>query len=264
MSFAAWKNRTALVTGASSGLGADFARHLARAGVNLVLVARRTEALEQLKQEIAGFSPVEVTLLSQDLGLPGAPEKLYETIRGLNLRIDLLINNAGFGLFGEYMAIPAEKERAMIELDVLVPLALTRLFGQDMLDREEGWILQISSIGGYQPNPLYASYGAAKAFILNWGEAVNYEWKQRGVKVSVLSPGITATEFLKVSGQKATLYQRLVMMTSPAVTLIGLKALAKGKPSVVPGLMNKLTLLSNRFMPRVCIPPMVHRLMKNA
>jgi len=263
MSFERWQHRTALITGASSGLGADFARHLARAGVNLILVARRMEAMEQLRREIEAYAAVQVTLIRQDLGLPGAPEQLYETIQGMGLRVDLLINNAGFGLFGEYIAIPADKERAMIELDVLVPLTLTRLFGQDMLDRKEGWILQIASIGGYQPNPLYAAYGAAKAFILNWGEALNYEWKQRGVAVSVLSPGITATEFLKVSGQKATLYQRLVMMTSPAVTRVGLNALAKGKPSVVPGLMNKLTLLSNRLLPRRCVPPMVHRLMKN-
>jgi len=132
-----------------------------------------------------------------------------------------------------------------------------------MLDRRVGWILQIASIAGYQPTPLYASYGAAKAFILNWGEALNHEWKRRGVTVSVLSPGITATEFLKVSGQKATRYQRLLMMTSPVVTHVGLQALAKGKPSVVPGLLNKLTLLSNRLLPRVCLPPLVHRLMKN-
>lgn len=264
MAFSLWNHRTALVTGASSGLGADFARHLARAGVNLILVARRTDALEALKREIAGYASVQVTLLSQDLGLPGAPERLFETVQGLGLRVDILINNAGFGLYGEYMEIPAERERAMIDLDVRVPLDLTRLFGEGMLARREGWILQIASIGGYQPNPLYASYGAAKAFILNWGEAVNYEWRKRGVKLSVLSPGITATEFLKVSGQKATLYQRLVMMTSEEVTRTGLKALAKGKPSVVPGLMNKLTLLTNRLLPRVCIPPMVHRLMKNA
>jgi short-subunit dehydrogenase len=198
-----------------------------------------------------------------DLGAPDAPDRLYEEVKQRGHRVDLLINNAGFGLFGEYMAIPEGREREMVVLDVLVPLALTRRFGQDMLTRKEGWILQISSIGGYQPNPLYASYGAAKAFILNWGEAVNYEWKDSGVKLSVLSPGITATEFLKVSGQKATLYQRLVMMSSPAVTLIGLKALAKGKASVVPGFLNKLTLLSNRLMPRSWIPPLAHRLMRN-
>ncbi len=263
MSPSPWKDRTALVTGASSGLGADFARHLARDGVNLVLVARRTEALETLKAELASYTTVQVDLLSMDLGAPGASERLYQTVRDMGLRVDVLINNAGFGLYGEYMAIPAEKERAMIELDVLVPMALTRLFGQDMLTRREGWILQVASIGGYQPNPLYASYGAAKAFILNWGEAVHHEWRHSGVRVSVLSPGITATEFLKVSGQKATPYQRLVMMDSPTVTRVGLKALAKSKASVVPGFLNKLTLFFNRLLPRACVPPMVERLMRN-
>jgi hypothetical protein len=263
MKFHHWKNRTALVTGASSGLGADFARHLAAAGVNLVLVARRAESLDALGAELRKQQGVQVTVLPMDLGLPGAPERLHaETLR-LGLTVDILINNAGFGLFGEFLDIPAERERAMVELDVLVPLALSRLYGQEMVARRQGWILQIASIGGYQPNPLYAAYGAAKAFILNWGEAVNFEWRKAGVTMSVLSPGITATEFLKVSGQRATLYQRLVMMDSPTVTRIGLEALAKGKASVVPGLVNKLTLLSNRLLPRPCIPPMVHRLMQN-
>lgn len=264
MNFDLWKGRTALVTGASSGLGADFARHLARAGVDLILVARRTDALERLRDELSSYSTVRVDLLSHDLGEPGAPERLYDSVQALGRRVDLLINNAGFGLYGAFLSIPVARERAMVELDVLVPLALTRLFGEAMLARKEGWILQVASIGGYQPTPLYASYGAAKAFILNWGEALNHEWKGTGVKVSVLSPGITATEFLKVSGQEATLYQRLVMMESPAVTLIGLKALARGQGSVVPGLANKLGVLFNRLLPRAWVPPMVARLMKNS
>ena len=263
MPFALWKNRTALVTGASSGLGADFARHLAKAGVNLVLVARRTEALERLRSELTAENPIRVELITLDLTEPGAPQRLYAEVLERGLRVDLLINNAGLGLFGPYAEIPADQERAMIDLDVRVPMDLTRLFGKDMLARREGWILQIASTGAYQPVPLYASYGAAKAFILNWGEAVNFEWRPLGVKVTVLSPGITATEFLQVSGQKATLYQRLLMMDSPTVTAIGLKALAKGKGSVVAGFMNKLTILSTRFMPRFLGAPVAHYLMKN-
>ncbi len=258
-----WKGRTALVTGASSGLGADFARHLGAAGANLVLVARRADLLEALGRELAKSHGIEADVVAMDLGAPGAPAALEAEVARRGRRVDVLVNNAGFGLYGEYLAIDAGRERAMMELDVLVPLELTRRFGAAMVSRGEGWVLQVSSIGGYQPSPLYATYGAAKAFILNWGEALSYEWRPKGVKVTVLSPGITATDFLKVSGQRATAYQRLVMMDSPTVTRIGLEALARGRGSVVPGWANKLTAWSNRLVPRAWIPGVAHLLMKN-
>lgn len=263
MSIAPWKGRTALVTGASSGLGADFARHLAADGANLVLVARRADAMEALAREIGPRHGVTVDVLPMDLGAPGAPEALVAELSRRGKEIDVLVNNAGFGLYGEYLAIDAARERAMMEIDVIVPLALTRLLGAGMVARGRGWILQISSIGGYQPTPLYATYSAAKAFVLSWGEALAYEWRPKGVTVSVLSPGITATDFLAVSGQKATLYQRLVMMRSPEVTRTGLDALRKGKGSVVPGLLNKLTILGNRLLPRAWLPAIAHLLMRN-
>jgi short-subunit dehydrogenase len=263
MPFAIWKGRTALVTGASSGLGADFARHLAAAGAHLVLVARRAEALEALAAALRAAHRVEVEVVAMDLGGPGAPETLHAEVARRGRQVDVLVNNAGFGLFGDFLSIDPARERAMMEIDVLVPLALTRLFGAGMVARGRGWVLQVSSIGGYQPTPLYATYSAAKAFVLSWGEALNYEWKPRGVAVTVLSPGITATEFLKVSGQKATLYQRLLMMDSPTVTRIGLSALARGKGSVVPGLVNKLTAFSGRLLPRAWMPPVAHLLMRN-
>jgi uncharacterized protein len=118
----------------------------------------------------------------------------------------------------------------MMVLDVLVPLELTRSLGGAIVRRGHGFVLQVSSIGGYQPTPLYAVYSAAKAFILSFGEALAYEWRRRGVMVSVLSPGVTATSFLAVAGQEATGYQRAVMMGSPTVTRIGLDALARGHP----------------------------------
>jgi short-subunit dehydrogenase len=263
LSNAPWKGRTALVTGASSGLGADFARHLAADGANLILVARRAEAMEALGQELTARHGVSVEVIPMDLAAEGAPEALHAELRRRGREVDVLVNNAGFGLFGDFLAIDPVREREMMEIDVLVPLALTRLLGSEMVARGRGWILQISSIGGYQPTPLYATYGAAKAFVLNWGEALNYEWKGKGVTVTVLSPGITATSFLAVSGQKATRYQRTVMMESPEVTRIGLRALAKGKGSVVPGLANKLTVWSTRLAPRAWLPAIAHALMRN-
>jgi len=263
MSFGLWKSRTALVTGASSGLGADFARHLAAAGANLILVARRGDALEALHRELADRCGVAVDVVAMDLGAPGAPEALHAEVRRRGRQVDVLVNNAGFGLFGEYLAIDAGRERAMMELDVLVPMALTRRFGGEMVARGQGWILQISSIGAYQPTPLYATYSAAKAFVLSWGEALNYEWRPKGVAVTVLAPGVTATAFREVAGQRTTLYQRLVEMDAPTVTRIGLAALARGKPSVLPGLVNKLTVFSYRIVPRTWLAPIAHWTMKN-
>jgi uncharacterized protein len=197
-----------------------------------------------------------------DLGAPGAPAALEAELARRGHEVDVLVNNAGFGLYGEFLAIDPVRERAMMELDVLVPLELTRRLGAAMVRRGRGWVLQVASIGAYQPSPLYAAYSAAKAFILSWGEALAFEWRPHGVSVTVVSPGITATEFLKVSGQKATLYQRLVMMQSPEVVRSGLRALARGRASVVPGLANKLTILTNRLLPRAWVPAIAHAVMK--
>jgi len=244
------QGKYALVTGASSGLGVDFARQLAQMGCHLILVARREELLQQVKAEIVTQSGVEVTIIALDLGVKDAPQVLYDQIKGLGKSVDVLVNNAGFGLYGEFVEIPWEKEHAMLELDIITLTHLTKLFAQDMVKRNFGFILQVASIGGYQPTPMYASYAAAKSYVLSFGEALNYELRHTNVSCTVVSPGITATEFLKVSGQKATLYQRMVMMQSPDVVRIGLKAMLKRRSSVVTGWLNALMIFSNRFAPR--------------
>lgn len=256
------KGKRALVTGASSGLGADFARNLAARGCNLVLVARREELLRALKEQLTGQHSIEVDIITMDLVEKDAPQKLFDKLKAEGKQIDVLVNNAGLGLYGEFLSIPWEKERNMLELDIVTLVHMTKLFVQDMVERNEGYILQIASIGGYQPSPLYASYSAAKAFVLNFGEALNFELRKTKVKVSVLSPGITATEFLKVSGQQTTFYQRMVMMKSPAVVEIGIKNMLKGTPSVVPGWLNAVTVWSNRLMPRRMSAAVGYQLMK--
>jgi hypothetical protein len=138
----------------------------------------------------------------------------------------------------------------MLELDVLALVHLTKLYGQDMAAHRRGWILQVASIGAFQPSPTYASYSAAKAFVLSFGEAIAYELRASGVKVSVLSPGVTETEFLEVAGQKRTLYQRLAMMDSPSVARGGIEAMLRGRTSHVPGIINKVPAFLMRFTPR--------------
>ena len=180
----------------------------------------------------------------------GAAQDLYDRIRALGLTVDVLINNAGFGVYGPFAEIPWEREEEMLRLDIVALVHLTKLFVRDMLARNLGYILQVSSIGAYQPSPTYATYSAAKAFVLSFGEALNYELRGTNVKVSVLSPGVTETEFLEVAGQARTLYQRMSMMPSRPVAEIGIDAMLRGKPSKVPGAMNAFATWSLRFMPR--------------
>jgi uncharacterized protein len=243
-------NQTALVTGASGGLGADFARQLASRGANLILVARREEQLRLIAAEIEKTYSVSAQIAALDLVAPGAPETLYRQLQEKGTRVDILVNNAGFGIFGEFASVPWEREKAMLELDIITLTHMTKLFIPDMLARRSGYILQVSSIGAYQPSPTYATYSAAKAYVLSMGEAINYELRQSGVSVTVVSPGVTKTEFLNVAGQSPTLYQRLVMMESPTVARIGIDAMLRRRSSVVPGFLNSLTAFSTRFMPR--------------
>lgn len=253
----------ALVTGASSGLGVDFSRQLAAAGHDLILVARREQALQDLARELRGAHGVRVEIVVLDLGTREAAETLFQRTEQAGWQVGILINNAGFGYFGDFLEQELERVQAMIDLDVSTVVRLTHLYGNSMKSVGHGRILQVASIAAYQGTPTYAAYTAAKAFVLYFGEAINHEWKGSGVSCTTISPGITATEFLKVSGQKATLYQRMVMMQSPEVVRIGLKAMRKGQSTVVPGFLNKVTAWSVRFVPRTWATAVGKMLMKN-
>lgn len=255
------KGKAALVTGASSGLGVDFARHLARRGCNLILVARREELLRALQTELTGKFGVQAEIITADLTAPGAPQALYDQIRQAGRQVDVLVNNAGYGLYGLFADIPWEKEQNMLELDIIVPVHLTKLFLKDMLVRNFGYILNVASIGAYQPSPTYASYSAAKSFILFFTEALSYELRNSKVRCTVISPGVTRTEFLKVAGQKPTRYQRAMVMESEEVTRIGIEAMLRGRPSIVPGWMNALLAWSNRLLPRRLAAALAYRTM---
>ena len=252
--------RHALVTGASSGLGADFARELARRGASLTLVARREDRLRALQAELAGAG-AEAEVVAVDLNDPGAPDRLVAGAEERRRPVDVLVNNAGFGLYGPFSELDWVRERAMLELDVIVPVHLTKLFLPGMLERGRGWVLNVASIGAYQPSPLYASYSAAKSFILNFTEALSYELRGSGVVATAVSPGVVATEFLQVAGQRPTRYQRLARMDSPSVARIAVDAMLKGRPSLVPGRLNAASVWSNRLLPRRASAALAHRLM---
>jgi hypothetical protein len=257
------QGKTALVTGASSGLGVDFARELARRGCRLVLVARREELLKQLQAELQASHGITAIVMTVDLGDPEAPQMLYDTLKAQGIAVDILVNNAGFGLFGLELEIPWDKTRQMLMLDIVALTHLTKLFARAMVKRGWGRMLQVASIGAYQPSPTYAAYSAAKSYVRSFSQALNFELRGSGVSSTVISPGITATEFLQVSGQKPTAYQRMMMMTSADVAAIGVKAMLKGRYSVVPGFLNWLTALFTMITPDPINAAAASRLMKN-
>lgn len=256
--------KRALVTGASSGLGTDFARQLAAMGCALVLVARREAELQTVAEALRKAHGVEVRVIPLDLLAPQADVHLQAQLASEGLAIDILVNNAGFGVYGAHRELPWAKERDMMRLDMELVVSLTKRFAEGMVTRGWGRILNVSSIGAFQPTPTYAVYSAAKAFVLSYSEAFAAELAGTGVTVTALCPGITATEFLKVSGQKATRYQRLLMMESPAVTRIGLRAMLAGRRSIVPGLANTLTAWGTRLLPRRVQTWVAYQVMKNA
>jgi short-subunit dehydrogenase len=244
------KGSWALVTGASGGMGADFARQLAVLGFNLVITARRQDALEALKAEIqAANGGVSVQVAAGDLADGAFRASLASQTAALDLSV--LINNAGFGAYGPFDSLDWAKEEQMLDLDIKALVHLTKLYAPRLKTRGRGFILQTASIGAFQPCPLYASYGAAKSFVLNYGLAVRRELRGSGVSVMVLSPGVTETGFFDAAGNnRLSGFQKSSMMPSAAVVRSALKSLLKGRATHVPGLLNRVNAFCTRFVGR--------------
>jgi hypothetical protein len=233
-----------LVTGASAGLGAEFARQCRERGDELVLVARRRDRLEALAAELG-----HAHVIAADLAEPGSSERLLGEVEGLGLELDTLINNAGFGSAGPFVGAPSGRLVEMIDLNVRSLTELCRLALPPMLERRRGFILNVASTAAFQAGPYSAVYYATKAYVLSLSEALHEESKRGGVHVSALCPGPTATEFFEVAGSANGRLAK--MATDPkAVVAAGLAGLAKNKPIVVPGLMNKATSQAGRILPR--------------
>lgn len=257
------EGRCALITGGSSGFGVDFARELADRGADLILVARRENKLREVCEQLADDYGVDTDYVAMDLAHPEAADELYDEVTDRGLVVDILVNNAGFGVWGEFLDCDWEGHRAMMDLNMMTPVRLTHLFADDMVDRGWGRIMQVASIGAYQPCPLYSAYGATKSFLLNFSEAFDYELKGTGVSCTAVSPGVADTEFHERTDQEATLYQKLTMMDSPTVAAIGTRAMLKQRVSIVPGFFNALAVWFNRFLPRRMIRWIAFLTMRN-
>ena len=236
-----------LVTGASAGLGAEFARQCARRGDELVLVARRRDRLEALASEIGGAH-----VIAADLASPGAAARLLGEVEGQGLTVDTLINNAGFGVTGRFADRPLDRQREMIDLNVAALVELTHLVLPKMRERRNGGILNVASTAAFQPGPAFAVYFASKAFVLSFSEALHQELKRSGIRVSALCPGPTRTEFGEVAGVTSARFDRFAA-DAASVVAAGLRGLDRNKAVVVPGLTNKITSQSSRIIPRAAM-----------
>jgi uncharacterized protein len=241
----------ALITGASTGLGREFARLCARGGYDLVLIARSLPQLEQLAAEIRQNTNRGVRVIEKDLSIPDAAREVFDELTSAGLKIDLLINNAGFGLVGRFWELDETQQMQMVELNVGALTHLTRLFLPEFVKRRSGQVLNVASTAAFQPGPLMAVYYATKAYVVSLSEALHNEARDYGVTVTALCPGPTKTEFDKRAGGTNTkLFKGRNVMDASAVAEIGLAALRSRKPLVVAGRINTLMAFLTRFAPR--------------
>ena len=243
--------RIALITGASAGLGIEFARQLCARGHRLVLAARRKDRLDELADNLGNARAVAIDLSEAD-----STERLMADVAAAGEEIEILVNNAGFGLIGRFAELDSARQRQMIDLNVATLTGLCRAVAPGMIQRKSGGILNVASTAAFQPGPKMAVYFATKAFVLSLSEALHEELKPHGVKVTCLCPGPTRTEFGEVAGFGGNaLYDRVVMQ-APEVVKAGLDGLEKNRAVVVPGAVNKVVAASTRFVPR----PMIRKI----
>ncbi|MGZ2411893.1 uncharacterized protein ACUXST_001314 [Sphingomonas sp. F9_3S_D5_B_2] len=238
-------NPVALITGASAGLGAEFARQLSARGTRLVLAARREDRLRALGDELGNARAVAIDLSAAD-----AAERLVDDLDAAGEQVELLINNAGFGQIGRFVTSDARRQREMIDLNVGTLTGLCRAIAPRMVERRSGGILNVASTAAFQPGPNMAVYFATKAYVLSFSEALHEELKPHGVHVTALCPGPTRTEFGDIAGFGGNGMFDRVAMESPGVVAAGLAGLSKNRAVVVPGAINKFGAASTRFAPR--------------
>jgi short-subunit dehydrogenase len=238
---------TALITGASSGIGAEFAKYHAQQGGDVIIVARRREALEALKNELEAQFGITATVIAQDVGNPDRARALYKAIKKTGIKIDILINNAGFGGHGNFIERELNDDLAMIDLNVSSLVTLCHLVGNDMAAQGNGKILNVGSTAGMMPGPIQATYFATKAFVGSFSQAIDHELRPQGVTCTVLAPGYVETEFAKTANLGGTGLVKQRGKTAAQTAKIGYDAMMRGKLHVVNETM--LSLVTHWIIP---------------
>ncbi|WP_213948083.1 SDR family oxidoreductase [Luteibacter sp. dw_328] len=254
------QQRWALITGASSGLGRDFAHALAEKGSNVVLAARREEPMERLAEELRSRHGVKAKVVALDLSADGAAASLKLRLDADGIVVDTLINNAGHGITAEFLDAPVDRINAMLRLNVLGLTDLTHVFASDMAKRGGGSVMLVASVAAFQPCPHFAAYAASKAYVLSLGEALHTELKAKKVVVTVLSPGVTETSFFDAAGEAPNAAMKRMMMKSRPVVDIGLAAMAAGKSAVVAGRVNRVMAFLSRLFSRQQLSRITYRM----
>src|ERR1700722_375153 len=245
------KPQTALITGASGGIGYELAKLLAREHTNLVLIARSGDKLAQVARELHGNFACTVKTIALDLCDSPAPKFLFDQLQREGIAVDILINNAGFGAFGEFAQMPEREILGQVEVNITALTHLTRLFLPPMIARRRGKIMNVASTAAFQPGPLMAVYYATKAYVLSFSEALANELDRSGVTVTCLCPGPTNTDFARRAGNdNSRLFKKIGGMSAEAVARDGYRGLMEGNTGVISGLQNWLAAESVRFAPR--------------
>jgi short-subunit dehydrogenase len=255
-----YAGKTALITGASSGIGSAFALALAQRGMSLVLVARREERLHALASELVQRYNVRAEVIAADLSQESAALRVQQEVTERQVAIDLLVNNAGFGLNGCFETLAPERDHDQVMVDVTAVVDLTHAFIPSLLERAPGTaIINIASTAGFQPLPYMAVYGASKSFVLSFSQALAEEYRSRGLCVLALCPGVTETAFFETAGEAAAFGRR---HTPEQVVATGLRALEQGRTVVVDGASNALLAQLTRFFPRRFVAQMAGRTLR--
>ena len=248
---------TALVTGASGGIGEELARLFAADGHSLVLVARSRDKLSALAEELSDRHNVNARVLPADLARAEAPREIFEELQSDAVTVDALVNNAGIGSYGLFADTDAKTELDLLQINVVALTHLTKLFLPQMIARRRGYLLNVASTAAFQPGPLMAVYYASKAYVLSFSEALANETSGTGVRVSVLCPGPTETGFVAAAGMGESKLFDANVMSARSVAVEGYRGMLSGKTIVIPGLRNRLLASGYRFAPRGLITKVV-------
>jgi short-subunit dehydrogenase len=257
---------TALISGASSGIGGEIARSLARRGHGVTLIARREERLRDLAAELAGDHGIRAEVVGCDLGDHTARDSLAAEVDGRGLEVEILVNNAGFGTYGPFSESERERQVEMVRLNVEAVVDLTGRYLPLMVGRGRGAIINVASSAAFQPLPDNATYAATKAFVLSHGDAIHSELKGTGVTLTTLCPGPVRTEFTQVAGLQRAEERTpdVLWMSASDVAESAVKAAEKGRRVVVPGLLNQAGALAGQHAPRTVLLPLAKRIWRQA